>query len=62
MRYAIEQHTEELLIQRWITNYERDMSFNDFKTKLGIKTTEIVNVQNTKEVLNDVNDIIQMFL
>lgn len=36
VQYAIKQQSEDILRLRWITNYEREMSFNDFKSKLGI--------------------------
>lgn len=33
---AQKQKVEEILLRRWVANYERTMSFDDFKKALGL--------------------------
>lgn len=61
INYAFKQHTEDILMQRWIVNHEKSMSFEEFKNKLGIKANKSINSKNTSEVLEDVHDIINLF-
>lgn len=49
-------------MQRWIINYEKSMSFNEFKTNLGIKANKSTSNKDTNAALEDVNDIINLFL
>ena len=56
---AINKKTENLLIQRWITNYETEMSFDEFKDK--IMSSNITDNKTDEEVLTEVKDIINTF-
>lgn len=45
LNYANVQRAEDMLFNRWIMNYEREMSFTEFKQNLGIEN----GVKTTKE-------------
>lgn len=47
-------------MKRWITNYEKEMSFDDFKDKLGISISKGKRSNKTiEEIIEDVNNIIE---
>lgn len=48
-------------MRRWIANYEKEMSFDDFKDKLGISNnpTNVSKNRTIEEIIEDVNNIIE---
>ena len=42
-------------------NYEKRISFDEFKQKLGIRDKHKVSQRSTEEIIEDVHDIINMF-
>lgn len=58
---TIKQQAEEMLMQRWIVNYEKEMSFDEFKSKLGIKSTT-TEQKDIESILEDAESIINLFI
>jgi hypothetical protein len=48
-------------MQRWIVNYEKEMSFDEFKSKLGIKSITTAP-KDIESILEDAESIINLFV
>gem|GEM_PF-1693020 len=59
IKKAYERKTEDLLMQRWMMHYEKEISFDEFKEKLMIYRNN--SNKTTDEILTDVKDIISSF-
>lgn len=59
LKKAYESRTHELLMQRWMLHYEREMSFEDFKNDLMVGANS--SNKTEEEILKDVKDIINTF-
>ncbi len=63
--YIYNQRTNDILLQRWITNYETEMSFDEFKKQLGISENSIKpktnKKSNVKEIVNILSDLKDKF-
>ena len=59
---AYEMEDEKKMFRRWIAGYDREMSFNEFKNKLGSeKQSYGPHAEKTeKEILNEVKAILEM--
>lgn len=61
IKTAYQQRSEEKLFQRWCTMYQNNMSFDEFKTKLGAKT-DAENMMQSKspdEIMSNVEKIVE---
>ena len=62
---AINKTTEDLLMKRWITNYEQHISFGDFKQKIGFidtRNNDAKKEHKSIEVIKeDVGNILRLF-
>lgn len=59
IRKAYEERTHDLLMQRWMLNYEREMSFTEFKNKL--MAGKIQDHKTKEEILSSVKEILDSF-
>ena len=59
IRKAFEERTHDLLMTRWMLNYEREMSFTEFKNKL--MTGNIQDHKTKEEILSSVKEILDSF-
>lgn len=57
---AIEQKQEDYLMQRWITHYQHEVSFNEFKEKLNITNTP-ADARTKDEILDEIEEIRKLF-
>lgn len=57
--YAYKQKSNDILMQRWISNYETQMSFDEFKKVLGINNypVEAKKQNNNTEIVNILADL-----
>lgn len=64
VEYAIKQQNDDLLMTRWITNYEREMSFQDFKAKLGVNSdisTTRKDSRKREDIISDTEKLYQNY-
>lgn len=60
IKKAYEQRNEDMLMQRWIMHYQAEMSFDEFKARLGV-AKEAKNNKTEEEILKEVKEIIDSF-
>ncbi len=53
---AYEKRSEDLLMQRWITHYQHQMTFDEFKSQVTVRTRE--DNRSREEILDKVYKII----
>jgi len=53
LEYALQKREEELLFQRWIHDFQCQMSFNEFKERLKPRP-----IKKEEEILADVKEIL----
>lgn len=61
---AAEEQSEERLFRRWTTNYEKEMSFDEFKSKLNQTVRNKGRIDKTltqEEIMDDVEGILNQF-
>lgn len=63
---GFEEQSNDRLYQRWIYNYEKEISFDEFKSELekSIKTKSNRKIDNTrteKEILEEVEEILNSY-
>lgn len=59
INYAVNEQTEERLMDRWIAVYQDRMSFDEFKEKLGIGTDSAKEENiNVEDILDKVKGIL----
>lgn len=51
---------EERLFKRWLP-FQTEMSFEDFKNRLSINSNKKLDNRNSKEILNNVKNILENF-
>lgn len=58
---AYQQRSDERLFQRWCAMYQNNMSFDEFKDKLGTKTSAAYNEpsKSTSEIMANVEKIVE---
>lgn len=56
---AYEERANDLLMQRWMLHYQNEISFGEFKNKLG--AVKVNNNKTEEEILGDVKNIIDNF-
>lgn len=59
IKKAYEQKNEDLLMQRWMLHYQHEISFEEFKTKLGATTVQ--DNRTEEEILLEVKEILDSF-
>jgi len=56
---AYEERSNDILMQRWIIHYEKEISFDEFKEKL--KTRPIKDTRSKEEILDEAENILVLF-
>lgn len=59
IKKAYEQRNEDLLMQRWMLHYQHEISFEEFKTRLGATTVQ--DNRTEEEILLEVKEILDFF-